>query len=145
VQLHRDRASFAEAGACLVLIGQATAPHAAHFRRTQGIDLPVLADGERLTYKAAGAKVATMDELLGPLVVANGVIAIAKHGVFQGRTIGDFAQLGGAMIIDIDGAIIWSHMSEDASDIASAVHILAALESNRLSAPARPGPAVDGV
>ena len=57
-------ASFAEAGARLVLIGQATPPHAAHFRCTQGIDLPVLADAERLTYKAAGAKVATMDELL---------------------------------------------------------------------------------
>jgi predicted regulator of Ras-like GTPase activity (Roadblock/LC7/MglB family) len=49
--------------------------------------------------------------------------------VFQGRTIGDFAQLGGAMIIDIDGTIIWSHMSKDASDIASAAEILAALRA----------------
>lgn len=127
MQLHRARDRFGEAGARLVLIGQATPPHAAHFRRTQGIALPVLADEERLSYTAAGAKIATMDELLGPAVVAKGLIAIAQHGVFQGRQVGDFAQLGGAMIIGVDGSIVWSHMSEDASDIASAAQILEVL------------------
>jgi hypothetical protein len=132
VQLHRDRDRFAEAGARLVLIGQAAPPHAAHFRRTQGIELPVLADAERLSYEAAGAKIATMDELLGPAVVAKGVIAMAKHGVFQGRLIGDLAQLGGAMIIAVDDTVVWSHMSEDASDISSPEHLLEALEPARL-------------
>ena len=129
MQLHRDRERFVEAGARLVLIGQATPPHAAHFRRTQGIELPVLADAERQSYKAAGAKIATMDELLGPVVVAKGVIAIAKHGVFQGRQVGDFAQLGGVMIIGVGGAIVWSHMSEDASDIASPARMLSVLRT----------------
>lgn len=137
---HRDR--FAEAGARLVLVGQATPPRAAHLRRIQGVELPVLADAEWLSYKAAGAKIATMDELLGPIVVAKGVIAIAKHGVFQGRTIGDFAQLGGAMVIAVDGTIVWSHMSEDASDIASPEHLLQAVEADRLSTRARPAPSV---
>jgi len=120
---------FAGAGVRLVLIGQATPPQAAHFRRMQGIDVPVLADAERVTYRAAGAKIATMDELLGPRVVAKGVVAMAKHRVFQGRKVGDFAQLGGAMIVDRDGTIVWSHMSEDASDIAPATHILAGLRA----------------
>jgi hypothetical protein len=144
VQLHRDRDSVAEAGARLVFIGQATPPHAAHFRRTQGIELPVLVDAERLSYKAAGAKLATMHELLGPLVVAKGVVAIARHGVFQGRAIGDFAQLGGVMIIGVGGTIIWSHMSEDASDIASSSDILRALQSNGFNARARRSPTVVG-
>lgn len=127
MQLQRDRSLFEEAGARLVLIGQATPHHAAHFRRTMGIDLPVLADEQRVSYRAAGAKQATMDELLGPTVVAKGVVAAASHGVFQGRTIGDFAQLGGVMIVDIDGTIAWSHMSEDASDNAATDEILTAL------------------
>lgn len=129
--MHRDRDRFVEAGARLALIGQATPPHAAHFRRTQNIALPVLADAERLSYKAAGAKIATMDELLGPAVVAKGVIAMATHGVFQGRMVGDLAQLGGAMIIAVDDTVVWSHMSEDASDIASPEHVLRALEPAR--------------
>jgi hypothetical protein len=49
VQLHRERDRFVQAGVGLALIGQATPPHAAHVRRTQGIDLPVLADAERLS------------------------------------------------------------------------------------------------
>jgi peroxiredoxin len=127
VQLHRDRSRFEETGARLVLIGQATPRHAAYFRTRMGIDLPLLADEQRVSYRAAGAKVGILSELLGPAVVAKGVVAAATHGVFQGRTIGDFAQLGGAMIIDTDGTIAWSHMSEDASDNAPPAEILAAL------------------
>ena len=57
MQLHRARAQFEQAGASLVLIGQATPRQAAHFRRRQGIQLPVLADEERVSYEAAGAKI----------------------------------------------------------------------------------------
>jgi peroxiredoxin len=127
VQLHRARPDFDAAGGRLVLIGQATARHAAHFRRRFAIDLPVLADERRESYKAAGAKIATFNELLGPRVVAKGVAASAKYGVRQGRTIGHPAQLGGAMVIEPDGSVAWSHMSQDASDNASPEEILAAL------------------
>ena len=56
MQLHRARSEFDRAGANLVLIGQATPRQAAHFRRRQGIQLPVLADKERVSYRAAGGK-----------------------------------------------------------------------------------------
>jgi peroxiredoxin len=123
-----DRASkeFDAAGVNLVLIGQATPRQAAHFRRRQGIELPVLADEQRASYKQAGAKIATMGELVGPKVVAKGIGAGRKFGVHQGRTIGHPAQLGGAMLITTDGRIVWSHMSQDASDNAEAEEILAA-------------------
>lgn len=115
----------------IVLIGQATPRHAAHFRRTMGIDLPVLADAERVSYRAAGAKTAMMDELLGPAVVAKGLVAIARHNVVQGRQIGDFAQLGGVMLISPRADVVWAHMAEDASDNATPDEILAAGDAFR--------------
>jgi prostamide/prostaglandin F2alpha synthase len=127
VQLHRARSKLEAAGGNLVLIGQLTPRHAAHFRRTQQIELPVLADEQRESYKAAGAKVATFGELLGPKVVAKGFLTTARTGKVQGRTIGHPAQLGGAMVIGTDGRVIWSHMASDASDNASPEEILAAL------------------
>jgi peroxiredoxin len=127
VQLYREREALEETGASLVLIGQATPRHAAHFRRRLEIELPVLADERRTSYKAAGAKVATLDELLGPKVVAKGLVSSLRSRQPQGRTIGHPAQLGGAMIIRPDGSVAWSHMSEDASDNASTEEILEAL------------------
>jgi hypothetical protein len=126
VQLHRDRKKFEEAGVRLVLIGQATPRHAAHFRRRTGIELPVLADEDRHTYKAVGAKMATTGELLGPKVIAKGVTNVFKHGVTQGRVIGHPAQLGGVIVVSPDGSVAWSHMSEDASDNAPNEDVLEA-------------------
>jgi peroxiredoxin len=124
VQLHRARDEIEQAGVRLVLIGQATPRHAAHFRRRQGLELPVLADEKRASYKAAGAKIATFGELLGPRVVAKGIVTSARTGAVQGRTIGHPAQLGGTMLIRQDGSIAWTHMSEDASDNAGVAEIL---------------------
>jgi len=129
VQLHRAREEFEAAGAGLVLIGQLTPRHAAHFRRRQEIALPVLADERRESYRAAGAKVATVSELLGPKVIAKGAITGARNGVMQGRPIGHPAQLGGAIVVRPDGQVAWSHMSQDASDNASPQEILAAVHS----------------
>jgi peroxiredoxin len=127
VQLHRAREQFEAAGGSLTLIGQATPRHAAHFRRRQAIELPVLADEKRVSYKAAGAKVATMGELLGPKMIAKGLATTARTGLVQGRTIGHPAQLGGAMVINPAGEIVWSHMSQDASDNAEPDEIVAAV------------------
>jgi hypothetical protein len=128
VQLHRARSEFEAAGVPLMLIGQATPTHAAHFRRSREIELPVLSDDKRESYRAAGAKVATAGELLGPKSVRAGFARTVRSGgrIHQGRTIGHPAQLGGAMVIAPDGSVAWSHMSEDASDNASPAEILEA-------------------
>jgi prostamide/prostaglandin F2alpha synthase len=117
------------AGGRLVLIGQLTPNHAAHFRRRERIELPVLADEERASYRAAGAKMATMGELVGPSVVAKGFLTTARTGRMQTRTIGHPAQLGGAMVIAPDGRVVWSHMSQDASDNAEPEDIVAAVRT----------------
>jgi hypothetical protein len=131
VQLHRARSEFDAAGAPLVLIGQATPRHAAHFRRRLKIEVPVLADERRESYRAAGAKMATVGELLGPRSVGRGALRTARSrgAIRQGKVIGHPAQLGGAMVVRPDGTVAWSHMSEDASDNASADEILAAARS----------------
>ena len=127
MQLHRARAQFEQAGANLVLIGQATPRDAAHFRRRQGIQVPVLADEERVSYEAAGAKSAGVFDLWHPKVVAKGAVTGVREKTIQTRTIGDANQLGGALVIAPGGRVVWSHMSTDASDNASPEEILAAV------------------
>jgi prostamide/prostaglandin F2alpha synthase len=127
--LGRAKEKFEAAGANLVLIGQLTPRHAAHFRRRQNVDVPVLADNDRASYKAAGAKIATFNELLGPKVTAKGILTSARTGQRQGRTLGHPAQLGGAMVIAPGGEVVWSHMAQDAGDNATAEQILAAIPS----------------
>jgi peroxiredoxin len=127
MQLHRARSEFDRVGGNLVLIGQATPRHAAHFRRRQGIQLAVLADEERVSYAAAGTKSGGVLDLWHPKVVFKGTITGVRERTVQTRTIGDANQLGGALVVDTQGNIIWSHLSEDASDNASPEEILAAV------------------
>jgi hypothetical protein len=78
---------------------------------------------------------ATMGELLGPGVVAKGILTSARTGRLQTRTVGHPAQLGGAMVVAPGGRILWSHMSDDASDNAQPEEILAALRDVAASGP----------
>jgi hypothetical protein len=88
----------------------------------------VLADEKRASYRAAGAKVATMGELLGPKSVTKGIShSVKSRGALrQGKMIGHPAQLGGAMIVTPDGSVAWSHMADDASDNAANEELLEA-------------------
>lgn len=125
--MDRARGDFKAAGVNLVLIGQATPRHAAQFRRRQGVQVPVLADKDRVSYRAVGAKVGGVTDLFAPKVIAKGAVTIARQKTIQGRTIGDANQLGGAVVILPDGQITWSHMAADAGDNASPEEILAAI------------------
>jgi peroxiredoxin len=126
VQLHRARREFEAAGRRLVLIGQATPRDAANFRRRFKLELPVLADEDRASYKAMGLKTGSVADLLGPRVVAKGILTSARNGVMQGMTVGHPAQLGGVAVIDRDGRFLWLHRARDASDNAPPEQILAA-------------------
>jgi len=125
--LDRAREQFEAAGVRLVLIGQLTPRHAAHFRRRQNIELPVLADEHRASYKAVGAKVGSLGDLVGPKVIAKGTITSLRSGKLQGRILGHPAQLGGTMVIAPDGTVARSHMATDASDNVPPQAILAAV------------------
>ena len=124
------RKSIEEAGASLTFIGQATPRHAANFRRKQELETTVLADADRVSYKAAGTKIATADELVGPKQVVRGISNVFTTGQIQGRPIGNVAQLGGVLMVAPDGKVVWTHLSDDASDNAPPEDVLAAVRAH---------------
>lgn len=126
VQLHRDRSKFDAAGVRLAVIGQGTPAQAQHFRETQDIDLPMYVDEARETYKAAGTKIATASELIGPRMMAKGASASRRDGVTQGRIVGHAAQLGGVMVVRPGNEIVYVHLSGDAGDNAPNNEVLEA-------------------
>jgi peroxiredoxin len=129
VQLHRARERFRESGGDLVLIGQASPRQAAHFRRRYTPELPVLADDDRASYRAAGAGRMKATEVLNPLVAVKSVRATARSGAVQGRVVGDAAQLGGAMVVRPDGSVAWSRMARDIADNPPVDELLEALRA----------------
>jgi alkyl-hydroperoxide reductase/thiol specific antioxidant family protein len=132
VQLHRDRERFEAAGLGLVVIGQGTPAHALEFRARNDIEgLTMLVDETRASYDAAGAKVATVAELLGPRVVVRGAVSGLRSRLPQTATKGHPAQLGGVLLVLPDGSIPYAHLAEDASDNAATDEILAAAERVR--------------
>jgi len=114
--LNRDRDAFTEAGAPLAVIGQGTPANAAWFREEFGLEIDILVDTDRLAYKAAGTKVATVGELVGPKLVARGLRRTRRSGVRQGKIVGHPAQLGGLMLVTPGGGVPWAHLSDDAGD-----------------------------
>ena len=127
MQVHRAREGFEAAGARLALIGQGNARQAASFRRRMALDVPVLADEGRLSYRVAGARRGGIDQLLGPRSVVSGLHHMARSGVVQGRPVGDVTQLGGAMVIHPDGSVGFRRMAEHAGDSAEPTDLLAAV------------------
>jgi peroxiredoxin len=127
VQLHRARDEFEQAGLKLVMIGQANPRHAAAFRRKTKIDVPVLADEDRRTYKIAGLKRGNVSQLVGPRSVLAGVRHVARSGQVQGRVIGDVAQLGGVMVIGQDGEVLLERPSKNAGDTIEVDELLEAV------------------
>ena len=116
MQLHRDRDAFDEAGVDLAVIGQGSPRHAQAFKDDHGLEFTLLVDPERQTYKAAGAKMGSVTELLGPQVALRGLRAMARERVVQGRTIGHPAQLGGVLVVTPGGEVVWSHLADNAGD-----------------------------
>jgi peroxiredoxin len=117
VQLHRDREKFDQAGVSLAVIGQGTPAHAQDFIKANKVDgLRILVDPARESYEAAGAKIATMNELLGPRVVLKGTTSALRTGLLQTSTKGHPAQLGGVLIVAPDGSVPYAHLADDASD-----------------------------
>ncbi len=127
--MNRDRERFAEAGAALTIIGQGTPVDAASFRERFDLDLDFLVDTDRRAYKAAGAKVGALSDLLSPRVVARGMRRARESRVFQGAIDGHPAQLGGLMLVTPGGRVPWVHLSEDASDYPPNVEVIEAVRA----------------
>jgi peroxiredoxin len=138
VDIYRHRHQFDEADVELAVIGHGSPAHAADFRKQQNVDLPLLVDPDRKVYELAGAKVATLNELIGPRQIMRGlkatIMSRLKQGsvaVHQGKIIGHAAQLGGVLVIAPDGSVRYAHLSEESGDNPPAREILAAARAIR--------------
>lgn len=129
MQLHRAHERFEAAGLGLVLIGMGTPRHAAWFRRKYAPSLRVLADERRASYRAAGLRVGSMTELVGPRSLAGSVHHALRSGVVQGRPVGNTAQLGGALVIAPGGEVLLEHRAHNAADSVEPGALLAAADS----------------
>ena len=129
MQLHRDRDRFRDAGVELVVIGQGRPEQAQNFRRSQDVEgLELLVDKGRKSYEAAGTKIATVGELVGPRMLLKGIRRSAASRVHQGRTVGHPAQLGGVLLVMPDASIPYAHLADDAGDNPPNDEVLSAIE-----------------
>ena len=128
------REQFHAAGAEIVLIGQATPKDAADFRRQFELELTVLADERRISYKAIGARMAGVTGLFGPRVLLRAFSTVLGRRVRQGRTVGHPAQLGAALVIAPGNRVLFAQRARDASDNASPADLLGALPPPRIPA-----------
>ena len=139
VQLHRARRQFDDAGVDVAVIGFGTPADAAEFRRLQGVDLKLLVDDlDRRTYVIAGAKVATLDEIIGPRAAWEAIkqtvlsrLRLGSIAVHQGRIRHNAAQLGGVLLIAPDGSVRYSYLSEHAGDNPPVREVIAAARAIR--------------
>jgi peroxiredoxin len=138
VQLHRARRHFEEAGVGMAAIGIGAPDDAAEFCDMQGVDVPMLVDPDRSTYVLAGAKVATLDELVGPRIIGRALkrtllsrLRLGSIAVHQGRIRGHAGQLGGVLLIAPDGSVRYAHLADDMSDNPPVREVLAAARAIR--------------
>jgi prostamide/prostaglandin F2alpha synthase len=138
VDIHRHRHDFEDADVELVAIGFGTPEQGRAFLNGQNIDLKLLLDPDRKVYELAGAKVATLNEVIGPLQIWRGlkatIMSRVKQGsiaVHQGRIIGHAAQLGGVLVIAPDGSVRYAYLSEESGDNPPAREVLAAARAIR--------------
>lgn len=122
------RDAFARAGISPVLVGMGTAADAAAFREQLELSIPVLADHDRQSYRAAGARQGGPVQLASPRVLLRAVPTMLHGRVRQGRTVGNPMQLGASAVIGPGGEVLFHHVARDASDNAAPDVLLATVD-----------------
>jgi len=126
VQLHRHKDEIHDRGGELVTVGNGGQAFARAFREDMGITTPVFVDPSGATYRALGMR----RSLVGTLFSGRSLLHAARAlrgGFRQGRTQGDAFQLGGVLVVDTDGRVLFRHLSREAGDHPPEADVLAAL------------------
>jgi peroxiredoxin len=125
VQLHRELPAIRKKGAGLVFIGNGNANFAKGFKDEFEIEAPVYVDSRRKTYEALGFSRSPFSFIS---VGATKAAARALGAGFrQGLTQGDAFQLGGVLVVDGKGEVLFRHASQHAGDHPPVKDVLAAL------------------
>ena len=102
-------------GARVAAIGMGWPEMAAHFKREFEIPFTLLIDHERQTYRALKLGRANPWNVYGPPVWIEGIKSILDHGNKFPRQ--DPMQLGGAVVVDKGGEVLFVYRSKASSDI----------------------------
>src|SRR3954469_13591687 len=118
------KAEIEKAGAKMLFIGNGKAEHAKWFVENLALgDLPVYTDPRRASFREAGLK-AGVARVASPKALLNAARAL-KAGFRQSRTKGNPWQMGGVVLIDAKGKTRWTHIEENAGEIADPDGVLA--------------------
>jgi hypothetical protein len=112
-------------GADLAVVGSGTPEQAAALADELGVDFPLLADPQRRTYVALGAR-RSLAGVLHPAVLGNALRAW-RGGFRQQGVQGDAMQLGGVVAIRPDGEVAYLYQSARAGDHPPLADVAAAL------------------
>jgi hypothetical protein len=125
----RDRyEEFRDKGAEVAAIGMGLTAMAADFKEKQDIPFPLLVDRRRETHRAFELRRGKLLEIVGPKQVFNGIKSLFT-GTGQGRPAPkqDVLQMGGALVVDAGGKVLYTHRAGGAEDNAPADELLEAL------------------
>lgn len=125
MQLHRDIAPLAAAGADVHVIGNGAPTFIVGFREVTGYTGPLYTDPSLATYRAAELRRGLGTVLtLGTLTRSVGAF---RRGFRQGSVQGDPLQQGGTLIVDTSGVVLFQHIADGPGDHARTADMLAAL------------------
>jgi AhpC/TSA antioxidant enzyme len=127
--LRAHQAEFEAKGAGLAAIGLGDRHYARVFREEVGINFPLLIDEERLAYRAAGLKSASLLHLLRSDNARARERARAS-GFRQHKTGKNPFQLGGSFVFGPGNSDRFAHISKTFGDNADPAALLAALEGD---------------
>ena len=120
---------FRERGARIAVVGQGPADAMDQFCASHDVDdtFVCLADPERAAYDAFGlTRRGDLGDVMGPKILGAGIRAL-RYGVGLPGKGQDIRQLGGAFVIDRDGALRLAQRAATSADRATVDSLLAAL------------------
>ena len=116
---------FDSKGVEVVAIGMGIPAMAADFKAKQSIPFRLLVDPEQESYRALSLK-RSATGAAGPQVWLKGAVNVLQgHGISPAKQ--DWKQLGGALVVDKGGRVLFVHQAEDSADNAPVRRLLEAL------------------
>ena len=110
----------------LIAIGMGWPAAAADFRERERIPFPLIVDHTKESYRALGMKRGGWADVVGPRVLWRSAKSVLG-GNKQGRARQDPLQLGGAVVVNAGGEVLYVHRSKNSSDNVPAEELIAAL------------------
>ena len=111
----------------MAVIGNGTPVMARDFAQEFNVGVPLYTDPSRKSYELAGWRRPMGSAVLSMGTMLRSATRAMKGGFRQGKTQGDAFQIGGVLVVEPNGAVIFEHADRSAGDHASIEDILASL------------------